>query len=583
VITGQGRKPLIKTIYFSESDGSWLNASLFTINDSDGNDNGKADYGETIYLGLSLENLGNQPSVNAYAKISSESDWVTILNDSAFIGNVPAKGTLYFDKAFTLRISNSVPDRGMISFTITITENNTTRVYLHDVVIQAPQLSILSLRVDDTAEGNSNLLPDRGETLDLVFSVLNSGTSGSEGVFRVTNLPDGIEFDNLSIETGIIPAGETVEIRMRATVAATSQPGKKITIESMIDGGNYTGYRTFEISIGRTRESFEYGNFDLFPWINTSTVPWVITSNDSYDGTMSARSGAISGNGLTTLQINLDLPEQDTLKFWYKVSSESGYDFFSFSINGTELFRDSGEKDWMERVEILQPGALLVEWSYTKDGSVSAGLDRAWIDMIDFPESAFATRDLAITALLNPEMKEEYNIDEDVTVKVKNMGSGTINGFYLAYSVNNQALHEWQYFDRSIPYRDSVTVTFDKKADLAKYGIYDIMVYSFNNDDDFAMNDTIKTKIENTRIRSDARAFPNPFTDYLNIFINSETSENVIITINEVTGRRHFMSEFFLEEGDNRLTIPASGLTPGVYVITVKGTLTSRKLKVVKL
>ena len=45
---------------------------------SAGNNNGKADFGETFYLKLKISNLGLASATNLSATISSTSPWVTI-------------------------------------------------------------------------------------------------------------------------------------------------------------------------------------------------------------------------------------------------------------------------------------------------------------------------------------------------------------------------------------------------------------------------------------------------------------------------------------------------------------------------
>ena len=502
VITGQNRKPLIKTIYFDETTGSYISADSFTIKDNSGNDNGKADYGESLYIGMSLSNPGSAASVGAYAKITSTSGWVTILDDSAFIGVINAGGSVAIDEAFRVSISNSAPNLGIISFLITIYDNNKSRDYIHDINVMAPVMSVNSVRIDDTPEGNGNLLPDRSETVNLVFTVSNTGLSPADGFLRITNLPVGIDLDLTEQVTGLIGPGSSTEIIFRGTISSSAAPGDRIELDAFLDCGYYEDTKRFTISIGKTIESFESGNFSLFPWQNVSPIPWTITNNEAHDGYLSAVSGVIGHNGKTSLQIYIDLPETDTVSFWCKVSSEATWDALRFSVDGIENFKVSGEVDWSQKEVILAPGRHLLEWSYSKDGSVSSGMDRAWIDMIEFPPSSFAERDIALTAILSPAIKDEYGI-EDVTVVVKNMGNNPISGFYLAFSVDNLIEHDWQYFSNTIPVRDSVIVTFNRTLDMSKLNIYDISVYGFDNDDDFVLNDTIGLYIENTKIQTE--------------------------------------------------------------------------------
>jgi hypothetical protein len=582
VITGQGRKPFVRTLYFGDSEKAWLSADSFTINDASENNNGKADYGETLYLGMKISNLGNETSSDTYIKIRSESEWVTILSDSASIGEIPAKTEVTIDKVFTISIGSNIPDQGIISFVITVANSESAADYVHDIIVQSPFLSIVSLRFDDSSWGNGNGLPDRGETLNFVFSVNNSGSSDAVGIFRLTDISEGISLQETVIGTGLIPPGETIEIEAVATISPLAAPGTRLSLESTVDCGFYSNNRQFDMFTGKIKESFEYGNFDLFPWIISETTPWIITETDSYDGIKSATSGTISNSSSSTLRISIDIPETDTLKFWYKVSSEPNYDFLRFLVNGEEVFKVSGEQGWTQRETILSPGVHLLEWIYSKDGSKAVGLDRAWIDMISFPESAFATRDIGLASLESPALAEEYG-EEPVTVLVKNLGNSAINGFFLAYTVEETNIYVSEYFPGTIPYRDSLTVTFGRTLDLSRYGFYNITVYSFNNGDDFLYNDTIRLMIDNTRIREDIRAYPNPFSDQIRIFISSPEDDEVEVTVTSASGRKMIVTRHPLSEGDNTITIRAVDLPPGVYVLSIKGYLISKRVKVLKI
>ncbi len=582
VITGQNRKPLIKTIYFGEVAGSYISADSFMIKDISGNDNGKADYGESLYIGMSLSNPGGAASIDAYARITSASEWVTILDDSAFIGVIPSGGSATIEDAFKISVSSSVPNFGIISFIITIYENSGSREYIHDMVVLAPVVSISSVRIDDIPEGNGNLLPDRSEIVNLIFTVRNTGMSAAEGIFSITNIPDGIDLDVSEKTTGIIEPGSFAEITLRGTISSSLVPGDRIELDALVNCGSYQDAKSFTISVGKTIESFESGDFTIFPWQNVSPIPWLITGTEAFDGYMSAISGVIGHNGKTTLQINIDIPESDTVRFWYKVSSEASYDILRFSVDGTEKFKASGEIGWTQKEVILEPGRHLLDWSYSKDGSVSTGSDRAWIDMIEFPPSSFAERDIALSSILSPAIKDEYGLEE-ITVVVRNMGSNQINGFYLACSVSDIIQHEWQYFSNTIPVRDSVVVSFAQRLDMSKLSIYDIAVYGFDNDDDFVLNDTIRIRIENTKMKTDFTAYPNPFRDEIKLFIRSSVEETVTISINNVAGKVLETYQTVVINGDNTIPIIPGPMPSGIYIIRIKGKLIDARVKVFKL
>jgi hypothetical protein len=73
------------------------------------------------------------------------------------------------------------------------------------------------------------------------------------------------------------------------------------------------------------------------------------------------------------------------------VSSEQNYDYFSFRLNGKEIFRKSGEAGWERKAFPVAAGINDMEWIYKKDNSVSNGADAVWIDLIDFSVSGSLT------------------------------------------------------------------------------------------------------------------------------------------------------------------------------------------------
>lgn len=81
------------------------------------------------------------------------------------------------------------------------------------------------------------------------------------------------------------------------------------------------------------------------------------------------------------LEVTNILASEGIVSFWWKVSSEGGYDFLRFSLNGVEQSGGiSGNVDWQQRGFPVSSGTNVLRWAYTKDGSVSAGADAGWVD-----------------------------------------------------------------------------------------------------------------------------------------------------------------------------------------------------------
>jgi len=82
----------------------------------------------------------------------------------------------------------------------------------------------------------------------------------------------------------------------------------------------------------------------------------------------------------------MEVADTDLLTFWYKVSSESGYDYLRFYIDGTKVGEWAGEISWTQFSTSIGAGVHTLLWSYEKDGSVSNGDDAGYIDFVDFPQ-----------------------------------------------------------------------------------------------------------------------------------------------------------------------------------------------------
>jgi hypothetical protein len=85
------------------------------------------------------------------------------------------------------------------------------------------------------------------------------------------------------------------------------------------------------------------------------------------------------------LTLSGNVTEAGEIRFNYKVSSEEGYDFLRFYIDGVEMGSWSGLIDWTEISFPVSTGQHEFQWSYTKDDIVASNEDAAWIDFVHLP------------------------------------------------------------------------------------------------------------------------------------------------------------------------------------------------------
>ena len=114
---------------------------------------------------------------------------------------------------------------------------------------------------------------------------------------------------------------------------------------------------------------------------DTSSPAFVGTIKDGRIAGMSGNAGQDSSTSSMTLTLTMQAGE--TLSFDYKVSSESGYDKFKFTVNGQNKITESGEKDWTAYTfTASSAGDYSFVWKYEKDYSYASGSDCVWVDEV---------------------------------------------------------------------------------------------------------------------------------------------------------------------------------------------------------
>lgn len=205
---------------------------------------------------------------------------------------------------------------------------------------------------------------------------------------------------------------------------------------------------------------------------------WGARGNWAYSDFDCAASGTISNNGTSSMRTTVNC--KNSVFFRWRVSSEENYDFLEFYINGVRQARISGEVGWTVVTFPLDYGSNTVEWRYVKDGSVSRGLDRGFIDLIQFTNATniipgTITGDQTICSGDNPSNISSTALAQSYGISINYQWEQSINGVdwtsiggATAASYNPPAgLTQTTYYRRSvrdncfapIGYSNEVTIT----------------------------------------------------------------------------------------------------------------------------
>ena len=295
-------------------------------------------------------------------------------------------------------------------------------------------------------------------------------------------------------------------------------------------------------------------------------------------------------NTNSDLSITLNVTEASPISYFRKVSSESGYDFFSFAIDGTTMEELSGEVGWAQSSFDVTPGTHTFRFRYSKDYSNANGDDCAWIDNIIFPTSGQTmtpTSPLLVIDHYDIEGSYAGNIilnGNEPTIKVvfNNEGNTVATNIQATLSTDNSNVRINNNSGSNIVNFASMAINSSKTAQ------YDIsFVSSPTATQDILFNFTLTSGgtstscpimltylngnnsgpvgIESSKTHNTSLIiYPNPSSDQINIQSSTNMKE---IEVFDMTGRcvRHAINL-----NDNKYSFNISSLSSSIYFVRVK-------------
>ena len=387
IVSGYNCLPDTNNILFIPANGPYVVYAESIVDDAAGNGNGLIDFGELIALDLSLRNVGNDDAMDVNAVMYQDNyEWFTITDEAEPYGVIASADTVMKQQAFSFEVADNIPDQTELKLFIDASDGNQTWTSDFHLVANAPQLDSYEMIIDDSQNGNGNGMLDPGETVIISMPVVNNGHSNCESALAELNSNNlYVSFNSNAFTLGDMIVEDTVVAQFEVVIDPLAPAGTAVEFQLEITTGAYLFSSTYHSTIGVMQEDFETGDFSAFEWGNAGNMPWVIITENPFDGTYSAKSGNITHNQSSGLAISLETVGDGEISFNYKVSSEKDWDFLKLYMDGTELGRWSGEAGWEEVSFPIQQGSHVLLWAYEKDQLESAGSDCAWLDNIIFP------------------------------------------------------------------------------------------------------------------------------------------------------------------------------------------------------
>lgn len=256
VVTKPQRIPYMVQVPAAALEGPYVVLESYTINDASGNNNGLADYSETISLNVTLENVGADPSAEVTATVIGSDEYVTLSGSASQNFGAISNGEMStVDDAYSFVIDDFVPDQHKAQFILEITDGSDTWTSNLFITVQAPVVEIAQdFLIDDSQSGNGDGILDPGETGLLKLMVSNTGNSDVSDVeISVASNDPLLTINSATINVAAIAAGESEEIAIDVTADGTAPIGYPVDVDLNATAGPdglYTAEQTIQVVIG---------------------------------------------------------------------------------------------------------------------------------------------------------------------------------------------------------------------------------------------------------------------------------------------------------------------------------------------
>ena len=437
---------------------------------------------------VSLKNVGIETANNVNVVLSTESEYVELINTTTTIPSIAPDQVYPIANVFDFNTAVNIPNNTKVRFFVTCTSGSDVWEGRFDLTFGAPEFAMTNISNTELAPGNNGTI---------TFDIANNGGADAENVvLEVYSSSNDLTLAGNSFALNSITAGSTVNVPVGITVNSGVAVGSTYEINYLVTSGHYSTAGSYIITVGNIVESFETGDFSMYDWTFAGNANWTIVNTGAHTGTYCAKSGAISHSQQTSLVLTTEVLANGDISFFRKVSSENGYDILHFYIDNQEKGNWSGDEAWGEASYPVTAGTHTFKWTYEKDYSVSNGSDCAWIDDIQFPPTS-------VVLSLDPVLNLEAAVNGNMVNLTWDAPTGATA--YIIYrdgeEVGNQA-----------------STSF---ADIVSDGIYNYSVVATDGNGRFSAPENVAVSVGTVSVEENTlenvSIYPNPANNMLTI------------------------------------------------------------------
>ncbi len=307
------------------------------------------DAGESVNLGVFLQNVGLTETTGAFAELSCYDPYVTVTADTSSYQAIASGQSASNTSYFTFETQPYTPDNHVATFEITVENGDGEWDYFFTVVIRKPNVTVLSSMINDIDQNNNGVM-DPGETAQLIINLSNDSMSAAENVTATLSTDsEYITITNAEVDYGTIQPGHNRQQAFTITVSEDAETPGSAQFNLYVDYLNDEGFNyTFPMGIGDWgfQESFENDNGGFYSYAGWQ---YGIPSIGAHSGEKCWATHIASdyGNNVSWY-LNTErffIGDNTWLTFWQYYDTELGYD------GGNVKISDSNGIAW----EVIYP------------------------------------------------------------------------------------------------------------------------------------------------------------------------------------------------------------------------------------
>ena len=505
------------------SDCAWIDNIIFpqvntsplirlgamVINDFTGNKNGQLDPGESVNITLPVENNGLNPAVDAVAKLTCNSPYITINQTEVNLGTL-VRGS-HYQPSFAASVSKTAP----IGIAVDL-------VFRLDALTTTAQKSFIRVI------GNTPLVEDfeRG-----TFTSLN-WLSGGNNPWSIENTSTSLT-GKFSARSGMIKDMQSSDLLISLEVVAddsirfwlkTSTEKQADYLKFFIDGqvkGSWSGetpWKRVAFTVPPGIHTFEWSYQKDYITLAGSDAVWI--DNIQFPPVSPSLPLAM----LTSVNpVRICQGESAVLS----VKASGGTGVYSYSWKPA-----SGLSNPVSATTVAMPDVTTDYVVEVNDGNVTSSTT-VHLNVLKLPEKPVIT--------VSPDSRTLY--------------SSVLNGY--------------QWFKDTILISGATTSSYVPTEN----GMYAVKVFNYNCwSEHSTLYQFISTGLPSSEVSSMLDFSPNPFTSVLNLHFTLTESSPLSLTLCDLTGRtiNRVVEMAIQSPGDYRKTIILQSLQKGVYLIVMK-------------